>query len=130
MPPPQVFMGGNMKLKEAIDRVDRMKPNAFSCEQKTDWINEIEGKLQTEVFLFAPPQIVSYSWDMDQDSELLAAPPHDRLYCSYLMAMVDFFNGEYNRYKNSSEFFNSQYREFMRWFAARYRPADRRELYL
>ena len=118
-----------MLLTEVIDRVDGFKPNAFTPAQKTGWINEVEGKVQTEILLFAPPQIISYQWPGDQHTELLAAPPHDCIYPSYLTAMIDFACGEYGKYNNSILVFNNQYKEFMRWFAQHYRPADVREAY-
>ena len=40
-----------MTLDSCIQSVDEIKPNAFSNETKTKWINEVEGMVQTEVFL-------------------------------------------------------------------------------
>lgn len=116
-----------MRLREVIDQADSLKPNAFSNRQKTQWINEAEGKVQSEVLLFAPAEVRGYSYEADQDTQLLAAPPHDALYVSYLLAMIDFGNGEYDRYNNTSQLFNAQFRSFMRWFAHNYRPADKME---
>ena len=113
-----------MTLKSAIDYIDSIRPNAFTDEQKTMWINEIEGKVQSEILLFAPSQMISYSYQNDMDTELLAAPPHDNVYTSYLCAMLDFAHAEYNRYNNSMQLFNANFNEYMRWFAKHYRPAD------
>lgn len=116
-----------MKLHEVIERVDEIKPNAFSNDVKTAWVNECEGMVQTEVLLFASAQVFTYDWEKDQDTELLVAPPHDKLYWAYLAAMIDFANGEYNKYQNTMQMFNSSFGEFMRWFADTYRPADTHE---
>lgn len=113
-----------MRLSEVIKRVDDIKPNAFSNETKTGWINDCEGMVQTEVFLFAPVEIIAYEYDRDANTPLLVDAPHDKLYVSYLTAMVDFANGEYNRYQNTMQMFNAHFSEFMRYFAQRYRPAD------
>ena len=164
-----------MTVKECIDFVDGIKPNAFTNQQKTVWINECEGMVQTEVFLWAVEQVIAYeyyepfstaatyaagdyaekdgtvyicttaittpgAWDStkweettlrdDKNREMLVAPPHDKLYRSYLTAMVDFANGEYEKYDNTMQMFNANYGEFMRWFAMNYRPADtHREVY-
>ena len=40
-----------MRLVELIRKVDAYKPNSFSNEQKTDWINEIEGRVYTDALL-------------------------------------------------------------------------------
>lgn len=113
-----------MTLGEVIDFVDGLKPNAFTPAQKTQWLNECEGMVQTEVLLLASPEILSYEAEADRDTPLLVLPPHDKLYRSYLMAMIDFSNGEYERYQNAMQLFNAQFSEFSRWFARTYRPAD------
>jgi len=111
-------------LGEIIAMVDEIKPNAFSNEVKTGWLNECEGLVQTEVFLFAPVEIVRYRWPEDKDGAMLVEPPHDKLYWAYLTAMIDFANGEYNKYQNTMQMFNASFGEFMRWYALNYRPAD------
>lgn len=111
-------------LKKVIDYVDEIKPNAFSNAAKTQWLNECEGLVQTEVLLRASEEILVYDYDRDKDKALLVQPPHDKLYWAYLAAMIDFANGEYNKYQNTMQMFNSFFSEFMRWFALNYRPAD------
>lgn len=113
-----------MKVKEVIEFVDAIKPNAFSEAQKVKWLSDCEGMVQTRVFLFAPVEVISYSWPEDKETELLVEPPHHKLYLSYLCALIDFANGEYDRYQNTMQVFNSEFSEFMRWFANAYRPAD------
>jgi len=113
-----------MKLSEAIEYVDSIKPNAFTNEDKTRWINEAEGMVQTNVFLLAPEEIITYDYGSDSEAELLVRPPHDKIYAAYLVAMIDFANGEYNKYQNTYQMFNAHYSELMRWFATNYRPAD------
>ena len=116
-----------MTLKQVIERVDEIKPNAFSNEAKTMWLNECEGMVQTEVLLYASEEIITYDYETHKDIELLVKPPHDKLYWTYLTAMIDFANGEYNKYQNTMQLFNSHFGEFMRWFARCYRPADAHE---
>lgn len=38
-----------MTLREILDHVDRVKPNAFSDEDKVLWLNELEYAVQTDV---------------------------------------------------------------------------------
>lgn len=118
-----------MTLKEVIRFVDDIKPNAFSNAQKTQWINQVEGMVQTEVFLRAVEGVQAYAWPADRDTELLVHPPNDKLYLSYLTAMIDYANGEYDRYQNTMQMFNGDYSEFAVWFADRYRPADTNPLH-
>ncbi len=111
-------------LKSVIEYVDEIKPNAFSNEAKTQWVNECEGLVQTEVLLLADTELISYSYDTDKDKELLVKHPHVKIYWAYLTAMVDFANGEYNKYQNTMQMFNAFFGEYMRWFALNYHPAD------
>lgn len=111
-------------LQGVLDIIDSIKPNAFSEEAKTAWINEIEGLVQTEVFLLAIEDVVQYTWPKDAAVTLLAKPPHDKIYWVYLSAMVDFANGEYDKYQNTMQMFNQFFGEYMRWYARTYNPAD------
>ncbi len=113
-----------MTLREVIEYTDNIKPNAFTDKDKTRWINEVEGMVQTNIFLLAPEEIITYNFEKDSETELLVRPPHDKIYAAYLAAMIDFANGEYNKYQNTHQMFNAHYSEFMRWFATNYRPAD------
>ncbi|MGM9567973.1 MAG: hypothetical protein ACI3W6_07335 [Clostridia bacterium] len=194
-----------MTIKELMDFVDRVKPNAFSSAEKTVWLNEVEGLVQTDVLLFAGPSILAYVYESvwegkgvsfpdDQTmiipaptdfhaggeltvtgcldyagnnvsakkiiecssdgcvlkfekgtfpkigsegetgtvtvsfdgspTELLVSAPHQKIYYTYVMAMIDFANGEYNKYQNSMALFNSFFDCFTRWYAQNYRPAD------
>ena len=113
-----------MKLTEVIVRVDDIKPNAFTDATKTAWINECEGLVQTEVMLIAAVDVIQYDYETDAQTELLAKPPHDKIYWAYLTALIDFANGEYNKYQNTMQLSNSYFGEYMRWYALHYRPAD------
>ena len=113
-----------MTLGEVIAYTDAIKPNAFSNEEKTRWMNRVEGMVQTEIFLFNPVDVVQYDYEADKDRQLLVNPPHDKLYEPYLAASIDFANGEYDKYQNSMQMFNAFYGEFMRWYADNYQPAD------
>ena len=60
------------------------------------------------------------SWTLDFDGtgvEVAVRPPHDKLYAAYLTAMIDFANGEYNKYQNSMQLFNLAFGEFARWYS-------------
>lgn len=64
-----------MTVAQVIQVVDEVKPNAFSNEEKTRWLNEVEGMVQTEVLLFASEEVITYSYEQDKDVELLRSRP-------------------------------------------------------
>lgn len=107
-----------MKLNECIQRVDAVKPNAFSDSDKTAWISEVEGMVQTEIQHIQPDAegFVVYAYPGNQLDTLLVEPPHDKLYPLYLAAMIDFANGEYANYQNSMAMFNAAWDEYAKWY--------------
>ena len=115
-----------MKLREAIERVDEIKPNAFSSTVKTDWINALEGRIAADVLLLAPAEVkqLRYAYLADQNTELLIDPPHDDIYTLWLAAKIDEANGEYNKYQNTMQIYNEHFGDFVRWFASTWDPAQ------
>lgn len=114
-----------MTLKECIEQVTMDKPHAFSNETLTKWINEVEGYVQSEVMLLdTTKNLTTYTWEDNQDTELMVLPPHDKLYISYLEAKIDYKNSEDDRYQNSMSMYNDQMLEFTLWFIDMYHPAD------
>jgi len=112
------------KLCDVINRVDSIKPNAFSEQNKTDWLNEVEGAVQIEVQLLDIEDVVQYTYATDKNKTLIVPAPFDKLYWVYLSAMIDFANGEYDKYSNTMAVYNGYWGEYMRWYAENYRPAD------
>lgn len=114
-----------MTIGKVIRLADALKPNAIDNELKYQYITEVEGLVQTEVMLLSSEDIITYDPERDgENTELLVKPPHDKLYIAYLTAMIDFANGEYDRYANTIEQFNAYYREYHRWYFSRFHPAD------
>ena len=115
-----------MTLKQAIDFADGIKPNAFTNDQKTQWLNEVEGRVQTEVFLWGLTNHTVYTYEANKNTELFVKPPYDQIYYEYLCAKIDYANGEYDKYQNTATVFESDYVAFKRWFIDTYHPADQR----
>ena len=107
-----------MKVCDAIERVDEIRPNAFSEERKLEWISVLEGQIMADVLELPPEQLAeeTFKYPDDMDRELLAKWPHDAMYVQLLMAKIDEANGEYDKYANSMEVFNAAYENFVHWF--------------
>lgn len=111
-------------IKQIIDFVDDIKPNAFTEEQKTTWLSNLEGRIILEILLQSTQDVIEYKWPEDQDHQVLVSPPYDTMYNHYLEAQIDYYNGEYNKYQNSMMMFNASWGEFARWFGRMYDPAQ------
>lgn len=106
-----------MTIKNVIDRVDSVKPNGFSNADKMEWLAELEGKIQTEIFLLPLDELVKPT---NMTDELLVPYPYDSIYSFYLQAMIDLHNGEYDRYDNTYAVFNEKWKEYVKWRTIHY----------
>ena len=110
-----------MTVKECIEYVDSIEPNAYTETQKAGWLSECEGKVYTSLFLVQPYEVTTIT---QSDGRILALPaPYDRMYPRYLQAMIHYANNEPDRYAMSYTLFNDAWGEFVRWFARNYDPA-------
>lgn len=134
---------------DAIRMADSLKPNAFTLEQKLMWVNELEGKIQTLIHGIDPSQtassepeedeeavvpadmdeakaFVQYALPDDEETALIALPPYDGLYWKHLCAMIDYANGEYDKYAASQAVANKAYQDYAKWYI-RTHPYQRSE---
>ena len=118
-----------MKLTDLIRNVDEELPNAFTNQQKTRWINQLERRIQSEVFKWdVNTFVVEYVYPEtsdDVDPELLVDGTYEEMYEQYLTAQIDLHNREYDHYQNSMAVFEETFHAFAAWFINMYHPADR-----
>lgn len=112
------------KIYNVLRYVDDIKPNLFTDDTKVQWLNEVEGYIQTEVMMLALADVVQYDPEAHMHTDLLVKPPHDKLYALYLCAMIDFANGEYDKYANTMQLYNEFLGEYIGWYTLHFRPAD------
>lgn len=120
-----------MTLEDAIKICNELRPgNSFSDELKTRWLNELQGMINVQIHLepLGVMEGISYTWPDDKESGLTIPLPYDRMYWLYLCAMVDFANGDYEKYKNTHDMFNEVLRDYRLWYITTQEPGkpDRR----
>lgn len=106
-----------MTVRELLTYIESVKPHVFPDSALLLWLNELEGRVQLDIFLMAPEETVEYTLPDDNETVLLVDLPHTGIYRYWLEAMIDFESGEYNQYQNSVELFNNAWNEFACWFA-------------
>lgn len=99
-----------MTPNKAIEIVDKLKPNAYTEEDKLRWINELDGMVQRLVM--QEDNITQYAYPDDMDRELLIPAPFDDVYTLFLEAKIDYYNREYANYNNSATMFEAQFSEY------------------
>lgn len=97
-------------LESVITKVKTEKPNAFTNEHLTKYINELEAI----VLHYIDEDVEEYTYSADKDVELTVEAPYDSMYESWLKAKIDFAHEEYQSYSNNQAQFNE---DFSTWKA-------------
>lgn len=113
-----------MLISEAIDTLDRVKPNAYTRAEKVKWLSDVDMQIYKEIVLTHNvnyPEFSGYDESTDTETTTLIAPnPYDELYIHALKRQVDLNNEEYVKYNNDCVLFNSAYTNFYDWFNREY----------
>lgn len=103
-----------MTINKLLNKIRDEKPNSFGNERLIAFINEIETEVADQLRI-APEDVPVYTTSTDGDTELLATAPYDRLYVSYVKAMIDYANEEYDSYANNQAQHVQDFRDFVDW---------------
>lgn len=107
----------NRTLKEIISLVDTINPNAYSDEVKAFWVNEVESYIQGEIFNIAPLDITPYvPYSECMDVPLTLGDSYEKIYTTYLNAMIDFANKDFASYNNDLALYNTYIDEYAKWY--------------
>ena len=103
-----------MRLSEAIEQVKKEKPHSFSMDHCTLFVNEAEAAVQEFLGGHAAER-ERYDWNEDGNKELIAQPPYDVMYISYLKAKIDYAMEEYESYATNQAQFEADLAEWKAW---------------
>ena len=114
-----------MKAFNVIAKADEFKPNTWSEEDKLKWLGELEQTIYQDIVLTHDnPHNIEYN-RTDRDSILIAPDRFSDMYIMWLLAKIDFNNGDITRYNNDNIVFNQQYVEFQNWWNRTYMPIQK-----
>lgn len=115
-----------MKLSEAISRTDDLKHNTFTQQDKICWVNQVDMKVKLQLIDTheggADAEFCGYDEHTDPDTELLIPAPFDEIYLLWMQAQIDYHNGEYARYNNSAERYNTAWSEYRNHYNRTHMP--------
>ena len=123
-----------MTIIEAINRIDALKPNNYSQDDKVGWLSKLDGIIRAEIIDThegAEDTVFNgYDSTTNLSTELLVPAPHDELYVKWLEAQIDYANGEIGKYNNSMSMYNSFYGEFEKYYNRKHMPKGSKFKYL
>lgn len=118
-----------MTIAEAISKVDELKPNTYTTEEKVEWLSNLDARVKTQVIDAheCADQFYFYGYDIetDMDTELLVCKPYEEMYLRWLEAMIDYHNSEDDRYNNAIILFNNSYDGFKKHYTRTHMPKSR-----
>lgn len=109
-----------MTIIEAVNKIDALKPNNYTTENKVAWLSTIDGIIKKEIIDTheGADKVTFNGYDADttNDTVLLVPAPYDDIYIRWLEAQIDYNNGEYGRYSNSMTMYNAAYSNYERYY--------------
>lgn len=124
-----------MTVNELLTEVDELKPNQYDDRLKIGWISNLDMQIVNDVILTHENQPVTKDeegneiafefngyTEADMDTELLVKEPYSELYKFFLFAMIDFYNGETDRYTNSMMMYNAAFSDYCNYYNRTHMP--------
>lgn len=116
-----------MKIIEAISRIDALKHNTYTQSDKVRWLSALDNMIKSLVIdtheVDKEVEFNGYNDSTDVNkTELLVSAPHDEMYLMWLESKIDYYNGEYARYNNSAEAFNTVFEDFKKFYNRTHMP--------
>ena len=120
-----------MTLIEAINRIDAIKPNSFSQQEKVRWLSTLDGIIKKEIIdTHEGGENVTFNGYNDNTlltTELIVPAPYDDVYIRYLEMQINYAMGEYNKYNNTTLVYNNAYSAFERFYNREHAPISRKQ---
>lgn len=105
-----------MNTADVIAKADGLRMNTLEDEQKARWIYELDCSIAEIMDKPAP------EWRFPDNRELLMPMQHEDVYVKYLVAMIDYYNGESALYANDITIYESAMKEARAWYIRNNRP--------
>jgi hypothetical protein len=118
-----------MTIAEVISKVDALKPNTYSPEDKVDWLSTLDLRVKSKIIdaheCHEPISFNGYNSMDDMEKELLVPAPYDEMYLRWLEAMIDYHNSDDERYNNAIILFDNAYEDFKKHYTRTHMPICR-----
>ena len=115
-----------MTIAEVISKVDSLKPNTYTPEDKVEWLSNLDARVKSQIIDTHEciQHLCFYGYDSisDMETELLVPAPYDEMYLRWLEAMIDYHNSDDDRYNNAIILFNNAYEGYKRHYTRTHMP--------
>ena len=113
-----------MNLRELLVEVDQLRPNAFADAEKIRMVNTVEGRIYKDIlskYEGEEPVFIPFA-EGQEERELVVPVPFTDVYVFYLISMVDFYNGDSNKYNDSMILYNDAWENYAAHYLQTHTP--------
>ena len=115
-----------MKIIEAINRIDSLKHNTYSQNDKVAWLSRLDSLVKRLIIDTHEGgenvTFTGYDDRTDPETELLVPAPFDEMYMRWLEAQIDYHNGEYDKYNNAILMYQTAYDGYANYYNRNHMP--------
>ena len=113
-----------MRIIEAINKIDSLKHNSYTQQDKVEWLSTLDHLVADMMNAHEGEPVVfeGYNEETPLEAELLIHDAYTDVYMRWLEAQIDYANGEYGKYNNAVTAYNSKWQEFERWYNRTHMP--------
>ena len=105
-----------MKIIDAINQINSLKPNTYSETQKILWLSQLESMVKRLVIDTHEGgegiPFEGFTEDVDTNTQLLMPAPFDVAYLYWLEAQIHYANEDIDMYNSAIMMFNSAFSEY------------------
>ncbi len=122
-----------MKIIEAINRIDSLKHNTYTQNEKVAWLSRLDSMVKRLIIDthegWEEVSFSGYDDKTDVNTEMLVPAPFDEVYLRWLEAQIDYTNGEYDKYNNSILMYQTAYDGYANYYNRNNMPISRKNNY-
>lgn len=121
-----------MKVIEAISGIDSLMHNTYTQSDKVAWLSKVDSMTKRHILDTHEGETVEftgYDDSTDLQTELLIPEPYDEVYLRWLEAQIHYHNGEYDKYNNAIEMFNTAFKGYQNYYNRTHMPKGKKFKY-
>lgn len=122
-----------MKIIEAINRIDSLKHNTYTQNDKVAWLSRLDSLVKRLIIDTHEGGVnvtfTGYDDKTDLNTELLVPAPFDEMYLRWLEAQIDYHNGEYDKYNNAVLMYQTSYDGYANYYNRNHMPLGKKTKY-
>ena len=119
-----------MTIIEAINQIDSLKHNTYTQSDKVAWLSRLDSMVKKHIIDTHEGAdevaFTGYDDSTDLQTELLVLEPYDEVYLRWMEAQIDYHNGEYERYNNAIDMFNTAFEGYKNYYNRTHMPKGKK----